>query len=89
MAILAHLGYQAIAVRTMPGHLSSVRETDLRRWSQIDKGLCTEDDGRRIFELFFEEQGFHVSRLLATETLDGDFSMGLSCDTGAASDSRG
>lgn len=61
MAILAHLGYTKVAVRTMPGYISLIREKDIKKWPLVQRGLCTESHASEIFNLFFEVSGFHIT----------------------------
>jgi hypothetical protein len=64
MAVLAHLGYREIAVRTMPGFLATIREKDIKKWPLVQLGLCNEHQAFAIFSLFFEESGFHIANRL-------------------------
>lgn len=64
MAILAHLGYRAIAVRTMPGFWAKICEKDIKKWPLVQLGSCDECQAVSIFNLFFEASGFHVANRL-------------------------
>lgn len=68
MAILSHLGYSKIEVRSMRGVIRSVRESDLKKWPMVRKGICSETHARKIFLMFFDGQSIRA------EMLDSDFS---------------
>jgi hypothetical protein len=59
-AILAHLGWKQIAVRDVPGYLARLRENEAESWPLVGRGACTPDLARRIFRLFFTENGRHM-----------------------------
>ncbi len=65
MAILAHLGWRGIAVRTIPGYLSAIYERDIKTWPLVSRGSCSEEHARAIFDLFFRESGFQIAKHLA------------------------
>jgi hypothetical protein len=60
MAILAHLGYSAIAVRPLRGWLARVREEDVKSWPSVRSGACSVDHALGIFSLFFDQTGYHL-----------------------------
>ncbi len=64
MAALAHLGARQVAVRTMTQALHSVREDELDRWPLVASGRCSPAHARKVFRLFFEQDGRHIQRLL-------------------------
>lgn len=64
MAVLAHLGYTKVAVRTMPGYISMIREKDIKKWPLVRLGLCPESHASDTFNLFFEVAGFHIAKRL-------------------------
>lgn len=64
LAILAHLGYERIAVRDVPGFLSSVRENEVERWPLVADGKCSSELALAIFKMFFSQNGEHVLRLI-------------------------
>jgi len=65
MAILAHLGEQQIAVRTLRGYLPAVREHEADRWPLVISGKCSREHALAVFRLFFRESGQHVGRSIA------------------------
>lgn len=62
MAILAYLGVTRIEVRTIPQALARVREADIAQWPLVATGRCSIDHARRVFEMFFTENGWHVAK---------------------------
>lgn len=60
MAVLAHLDVRQVDVRTIPQCLAAVRETDIDRWPLVRAGRCSVRHARRVFNLFFEQDGRHV-----------------------------
>jgi hypothetical protein len=67
MAVLAHLGYKEIAVRSMPGYLAKIRERDRATWPLVARGICSEEHARDIFNLFFMNSGYQIAERLAGE----------------------
>lgn len=65
MAILAHLGAGPLAVRTFSHALASVRESDIAKWPLVASRRCSPEHAKRVFDLFFNENGWHVARTLA------------------------
>ena len=52
IAILAHLGFKKIDVRTLKG-VRKVKEKDLEKWPNVINGLCSEKEAKEIFDYFF------------------------------------
>lgn len=65
MAVLAHLQAGKIDVRTIPQALSHVRESAIGQWPLVANGRCSVEHARRVFNLFFLENGKHVAKLVA------------------------
>lgn len=65
MGVLAHLGWERIAVREVRGHLPMVSECRLKDWSLVKSGQCREDVALKVFEMFFEQDGNHIKRVLS------------------------
>jgi hypothetical protein len=65
MAILAHLKYSDVAVRVSSSSLPVVREIEVAKWPLVVSGRCSKDHALSVFNLFFEETGWHVAKLLA------------------------
>ncbi len=64
MAILAHLGYTKVAVRTLPGYIPMIQEKDIKKWPLVRLGFCPESHASDVFNLFFEVAGFHIAKRL-------------------------
>jgi len=64
MAVLAALGMEKVAVRTYPGYLAHVKESDIKNWVHVVNGRCDVDVARSIFRMYFDESGDHVRRML-------------------------
>lgn len=64
MAVLSHMGYKRIAVRVMPGYLGKIHEKFISEWPLVSRRICSESDAQQIFRFYFEENGFHVARLI-------------------------
>lgn len=64
MAILAHLGLRNIAVRTIPGNLATIRESESNKWPLVMRGDCSESDAIAIFRHFFDQSGFCIAERL-------------------------
>lgn len=64
MAILGHLGYKNIAVRSIAGHLFTVKEANISEWLLVKLGLCPQALATDIFNLFFKENGIHLAEIL-------------------------
>lgn len=64
MAIFAHLNYKTIEVRSVRGFLAKVSETDLPDWLLVKSGKCSSDSAKKIFSLFFKENGNHINKFL-------------------------
>ena len=63
IAVLAHLQVDKIDVRTIPQALSYVSESAIRQWPLVANGRCSVEHARRVFNLFFSENGWHVAKL--------------------------
>lgn len=76
MAVLSALGYKKITVRTNPGYLDYVRESDMNNWARVREGSCDIQTARAVFRLYFDETGEHVRRIVCNtkHTLGGEFS---------------
>jgi hypothetical protein len=68
LAILAHLGVQQIAVRSLRGWVSAVREADMNDWMLVRSGQCSIAHAKSIFRLFFNLDGSHLSRSIAPDS---------------------
>lgn len=66
-AIFAHLGYKNLDVRLIPNALNYVREKDLSKWIMVKNASCSENDAKKIFNLFFEENGGHIFNLINSQ----------------------
>lgn len=64
MAVLAHLRFPQIAVRTSSASLPRVRECELESWPLVASGRCSAIHARKIFHLFFKENGWHIASLM-------------------------
>lgn len=64
LAILAHMKIDRVAVRVIAKSLGYVREAEIEKWSLVANGRCSVDNARRIFKLFFFENGWHVAHLV-------------------------
>ncbi|MFL0799726.1 MAG: hypothetical protein K6L80_04705 [Agarilytica sp.] len=64
LAVLAHLGYKKIQVRSTRLALDKVLHSDIRRWPAVLSGRCTLDDAEQIFKFFFVNNGRHIRALL-------------------------
>jgi hypothetical protein len=64
MAVLAHLGARRIEVRSISQALTCVRENNIARWPLVASGRCSIDHARRVFRMFFLENGWHVANLV-------------------------
>jgi hypothetical protein len=64
MAVLAHMGTPQVAVRTSRASLSRVRECELESWPLVVSGRCSINHARKIFHLFFKQNGWHVAASL-------------------------
>lgn len=65
MAVLAHLKEENITVRTIPQALRHIRESEIRQWPLVACGRCSVEHARRIFNLFFSDNGWHVAKLIS------------------------
>ena len=64
MAILAHLGYKKIKVRTSNLSIRKVKESNIKNWKYVKSNFCSEDNARSIFKFFFRENGHHIKVIL-------------------------
>jgi hypothetical protein len=64
LAVFAHVGVTDIAVRDCRRHLVVVDEADAERWPLVVDGTFNVASALAIFNLFFEQKGFHVLRRL-------------------------
>lgn len=64
LAILSHLNYDKIAVRNVPSYIAKVFEKNLGKWSLVKNCKCSPEMAHKIFSLFFNENGGHISRYL-------------------------
>ena len=64
MAALSHLRTEDIEVRTSRHSLALVRESDLENWPLVASGRCSATHARRVFQLFFKQNGWHVADLM-------------------------
>jgi hypothetical protein len=60
IAILAHLGTAKLEVRNVKGRLTKVIECNLSDEALIKLGKCTKRSAKKIFEMFFEQDGHHL-----------------------------
>lgn len=64
LAILAHIGYATIQVRTLKEHKAIINEADQARWENVVNGTCSLEAAQKIFNLYFESQGERVKSFL-------------------------
>lgn len=76
MAVLSALGYKKITVRTNPGYLDYIRESDMSNWARVREGSCDIQTARSVFRLYFDKTGEHVRRILCStkHSPGGEFS---------------
>jgi hypothetical protein len=67
MAIFAHLGIKNIQVRGIKGYLSEIKENEMSQWLLVKSGLCSLDAAKKIFDMFFSENGYHLYRTLRSK----------------------
>tara|TARA_B100002052_G_scaffold298289_1_gene331336 strand:- start:925 stop:1659 length:735 start_codon:yes stop_codon:yes gene_type:complete len=63
-AILAHLGYKKIKVRTSSSSIRLVNESDINTWKYVKSKFCKVGDAKQIFDFFFENNGYHIRDLI-------------------------
>jgi hypothetical protein len=68
LAVLAHMGSEPVAVRVISQALGHIRESDIENWPLVANGRCSLDNARRIFNLFFSENGWHIARRIDTNS---------------------
>jgi hypothetical protein len=64
MAMLAHLGYESLFVRDVPGNLDKITERNKQNWLLVKSGQCPLTIADRIFTMFFHEDGHHINQRL-------------------------
>jgi hypothetical protein len=67
MAILSHLGLTKLKVRSMRNVLKLVRETEVRKWPLVKSGRCSEKHAIKIFQMFFNQNGWHIANNLCNK----------------------
>jgi hypothetical protein len=68
LAVLAHMKSEPVTVRVTSQALGYVREADIEKWPLVASGRCSVDNARRIFNLFFSENGWHVARRIEADS---------------------
>jgi hypothetical protein len=61
-----------IPVRNVVGYLPVIREAEAARWPLVADGTCRVESALRIFNLFFESTGLHISDRLRLTPLSSD-----------------
>lgn len=64
LAILAHLGYSHLKVRLLQGSVKKVELKNLCYWPNVVNGLCQPEVAKNIFNLFFDENGCHIEKII-------------------------
>jgi hypothetical protein len=67
LAVLAHMRVERVAVRVLSSTRGPVREAEIEQWPLVANGRCSVDNARRIFKLFFSQNGWHVARLISAD----------------------
>ena len=62
LAVLAHMRAEPVAVRVISQALGHIREAEIENWPLVANGRCKLENARRIFHLFFSENGWHIAR---------------------------
>jgi hypothetical protein len=60
-AIFSHLGYKSLEIRLIPNSLKFVYEKNLSEWVMVKNGMCSEEEAIKVFNLFFEQNGKHIT----------------------------
>lgn len=66
LAVLAHMKAEPVAVRIISQALGYIREGEIEKWPLVQNGRCSIANARKIFNLFFLENGWHVARIIST-----------------------
>ena len=64
MAVLSYMNYKSIEVRTINNAKQIIREKDLKNWPLVRQNRCKEENARKIFNYFFENNGQHIVNLI-------------------------
>lgn len=72
MAILSHLGYSTIRVRTIKQAIPCISEKDLSKWPLVASKRCSPAHARTIFRFFWGESGWHVAKEIDKSTVISD-----------------
>ena len=64
MAILSHLGYRKIRVRTHKSLIRRVTQKEIDSWPLVREGICSSAYALKIFNIYFEQNGKHVQKIL-------------------------
>ena len=64
MAALSFLNHKRIEVRTVPYLKGIIKEKDIKKWPLVREKICEENNARKIFNFFFENNGQHISNLI-------------------------
>ncbi len=65
MAILAHLNYRNITVRSIPQAIRVVRESCLYKLPLVSNKTCSIAHAKSVFDLFFTNHGDHINQLIS------------------------
>ena len=64
MAILSHLGFKKIQVRTHKMLIRKVNEKKINFWPSVKKNKYSKKHAKKIFDIFFEENGEHIKKII-------------------------
>ncbi len=66
MAVLSHLGYEKIQVRTCRQNIGKINQKELANMPLVIDGKCDYDTAIKIFNIFFDEDGKHLLQFMKT-----------------------
>ena len=64
MAIFSHLGLKKIKVRTHSMLIRKVNEEEINYWPLIKKGKLSKTHAKKVFDIFFNENGNHLNEII-------------------------
>lgn len=66
MAILSHLGFKKVKVRTSKKLFKKIKEEEINSWHLVKSQICSFNHAKKVFNLFFKENGNHLKKIIKT-----------------------